>query len=723
MNLILGRFFLIFFFTVLSFFYSHGQCDKDDVLCLKFNEAGQMKSISKNRINGSVKKLKITVEHSEKYLRQSIKSVFTRYYNTLKNTHKDSQLPYVNSELYNELIKLSNEYSEVFNDGQSATKIEKLAGFCDEGCRSLSPNSNHYAPKTASLYSPNYEFIIKYFSGTGKFLKEQKDIIACEDFASAPLATGSTCTYTMDLVIPGECKTINFELRRKNNIYDHILKYALHNCVPKEKSRFETFIETSTDIEIFVLKRDQILTIGTDINEKKYPSLYYKWVNEGLNWEKPFVYEPKTNSSKEKKSKYESEIVDIDFKLDHLKSRTGNSINEIDSIYTELIKMKRAAADSVKDASTAIKKAANFKNVTLKDSLLYKGKLVYSGKGEYRYMRHHDAALAYTLMSEKPRVEITTEEEIQILSHNENGNAGSELFITPEKVTNDNPVLSDQVASFLSLSDKIELPEIPPIVPTHDKILAEVLPPNNKSSNLLGTVAASTAILLDNIGSVCEKIDYQLPDQIIDKSENYKTIYFRHAPLESMAPLKVKYEIKNKGGQKSLSGKYFYRYNKLQNWRLKPGIVYSWLTNTKYTLNSEKTAVENVTRNDFGIATSIGVQLFPYKQDIRRLGLNLYSSNDKYKRKFSWPIYFYGGIMLRDKPWRQFLLGGGIEPVYGFAITAGKHIGEVDQLQVNEFGTLSTDKVWRQNWFVSVNIDYVVFERLIKLLGINNPFK
>ena len=721
MNLLSGRFLPIFFFVILSFSCSYGQCG-DDTFCIKFNEAGQMTSVSGNRIDDSVKKLEITIEHSEKYLKQSIKSVFTRYYNTLENTHKDKSVPYVNSELYSELIKLSR-YSEVFSDGQSQAKIEKLTEFCDEGCRTLSPDSNHYVPKAGFLYKPNYEILLKYYGGSGKFLEEQKGTSPCGDFATTPLKNGSTCVFSMDLDIPDECKTINFELRRKNNIYDQIIEYALHNCVPKEQQRFETFITTSIDNEIFILKRDQILTLATDINKKKYPDLYYKWVNEGLDWKKPFEYEPKTKTSKEKKSEYEREIVDIDFKLDHLKERTGNSINEINRAYEGLITKKRAAADSVKDASAQIKKAAKFKIEILKDSLLYKGKLVYSGKNEYRYMRHHDAALAYTLMSKKPRVEITTEEEIQILSHNEKSDAGSELFITPEKVTNDNSVLGDQVASFLSLSDKIESLDIPPIKTIPGQQSAEDTSPFKKSSIRLEKRAASTLSLLKNIGSVCEKVDYQLPDQIIDKSENYKTIYFRHAPVESSAPLKIKYEIKNKGGQKSLSGKYFYRYNKLQNWRLKPGIVYSCLPNTKYTLNAESTAVDNVTRDDFGIATSIGVQLFPYKQDIRRLGVNLYSFEDKYKRKFSWPFYFYGGIMLRDKPWRQYLLGVGIEPVYGFAITGGKHIGEVDRLKVNEFGTLSTDKVWRQNWFVSLNIDYVVFERLIKLLEVNNPFK
>lgn len=329
----------------------------------------------------------------------------------------------------------------------------------------------------------------------------------------------------------------------------------------------------------------------------------------------------------------------------------------------------------------ALKDQSDYKRELLSDSLFYAGFLDVNNIPEnfnglnYHFMRHHDELNDYRHMDIKLQKEINEKQFMDAIAENHDPNKHIVIKYTFTTITNDNDFFGAQMDAAGQAAAE---PSLDAIYNTYNGISKLYLPYENGVINLPIT-------------------------PVIDKTPNYvsKT---NSQPDPDKYPTLGAYVFQDSLSGKNLSSQsaqFNFRVNKLYRFRLTAGISYSTLTRASYTINAV-TNTATVTHSLVGAAPAFGVQYFPFRPiDIQH--------DSTFKD--SWPPFVYIGYMYNDAPINNFLIGAGTEILSGFAIAAGAHLGESQQLYTDE-GNLQTRQRYKVGFFVTVTFGLEAFKAI-----------
>ncbi len=193
-----------------------------------------------------------------------------------------------------------------------------------------------------------------------------------------------------------------------------------------------------------------------------------------------------------------------------------------------------------------------------------------------------------------------------------------------------------------------------------------------------------------------------------DIEANYvtKDVIDKTLPEKDTAPTFATYSIKE-SKKDSVLIMARYRINKLYRFRYKIGMHYSFYQHKNYEITNQ-TEVSLTTRTE-GLGFSFGLQTFLGKKvDIRQPGFR--GSQNRW--------FMYTGFLINKNPVKNFILGGGWEPINGLSIMSGVHVSPTEELIFTSNGFTTTDK-WRAYPFVSIGFDLNVFNRIFNISWIN----
>ncbi len=360
------------------------------------------------------------------------------------------------------------------------------------------------------------------------------------------------------------------------------------------------------------------------------------------------------------------------------------------------------------------------------DTFYYKGALHLSPvPGRYHEanlikMRHHDAANFFGLLNDAQSSSINEQQRMVLLLHNLAATnkpfLGEVKFVvvnppdlfTEEVLTAAKALSNDSPDGKTNKSGKVKTkPSLPKKTKTP--------PPNLVDTARLyvqqyGQLKARLSIFEGWTGGALAMAGE-------DDSPNYHSRELPHqTPLE--APVKVTYALKDSSFvSATIPGTvgYEYQFNKLHVVRFKAGLVYSNLKRNSYIINAASNTATRETKTT-GLNAAFGLQVFPFKIDIRQR--NLWKP---FWRSSPQNLFLYGGFLVTAKPLENPLLGLGAEVYSGIAVMAGAHFGQTPVLDTAN-GPLTTKDRWRTGWFVQVAVGLEAFGKIFTT-PITNPFK
>ncbi len=322
--------------------------------------------------------------------------------------------------------------------------------------------------------------------------------------------------------------------------------------------------------------------------------------------------------------------------------------------------------------------------------------LVYSNKNTTNYMTHINAADDYNLNGVNCKKEITENESMTILVHNNYDISKLKFNYNITQITDDK--------SRTEVATGIENGFIAPqAVSLTDKLFNSFY----------------YSINIDSLMRLKKHYDYTKKINFIETKPKLESKLLKTKATSVNVPYTVEYNIPllKKDGTDSTNvfpSNLKYRVNKIYHVRFKAGLFYSGLRNNKYTL--ENNLITGKTNNEYGVDASFGIQWFPLGTDIRSYNLYKKGSN-------TCPWFLYFGTPIIKAPLSNMLIGTGLELHPGIAIMTGIHIGNTQKI-VNNAGKLSiNEKSYTTGLFGSVAFDLAVFNRIFNYSNIENPFK
>ncbi|ASU34269.1 hypothetical protein [Mucilaginibacter xinganensis] len=395
-------------------------------------------------------------------------------------------------------------------------------------------------------------------------------------------------------------------------------------------------------------------------------------------------------------------------------SKTSNSAGNITALnkaYDDLLTAKStndALIDAANAALKSLKKQGSSdvinqlnKPALLSDSLLYQGLVYINNPGNYNktfyaFMRNHDALEDFQLKGKEPAKGINETQRMYILVDNSPPKAKYMLktTITPINLSDDVPPSGAEIGQRAMKAAKPLFTRVP------KPGLDDVFSLYESLKNLYAPAANGILALPFHLTP--------------DNSPDYLTRMVSHeSPFK--APSTVSYQLLDSATSKNLNSEgtaYTYRYNKLYRFRIKAGIVYSFLQNKNYTINAA-TNTATYTNNYTGLAPSVGLQIFTTRLDIQ---------SQRFFPHGAAP-YAYVGYLYTGAPAANILLGTGWEIFSGFALTAGVHYGKSQGLTVVS-GSLQEKDDYQPAFFFSLNIGLEAFNALFNTAKPTaNPFK
>lgn len=369
------------------------------------------------------------------------------------------------------------------------------------------------------------------------------------------------------------------------------------------------------------------------------------------------------------------------------------------TINKKLPKLIKEIADLKDQQTKNNKNQTDYKKSILSDSLLYSGFLNVSlfknnvNHPGYHYMRHHDELNDYRHFDNKLQKEINEKQFLEVIIDNHDPKSKMVVKFTFTDAGADVDFLGAQLPGSVNSptpgdKGKFSANTLEDIFKVYNRIQTLFIPYRN------GIIALPLTPISDATADYISKTNV--------------------TPDADKLPAKGSYTFLDSLTAKNLTShttSFAFRVNKLYRFRLKAGIAYSTLERKSYTINST-TNTASYTTSYAGLAPTFGIQIFTAPIDIQRADLFPTGGSP----------FFYVGYMFSDAPVNNFLLGGGIEVLSGFAITIGCHLGKSQKLFNNQ-GSLQTKDRYTAGYFVSASFGLEAFKAIFNSAKtISNPF-
>lgn len=730
MTLLTKKLFLVFCLLLCFSQFSHGQ--KQHVI--EFNADGKMTVAPPNTLpNGNALKFLVNIDKNsfEKRTLESIENYFS-ILQKLKDS-QDFDYLFLESDIGQKfgctLVRHIEAIVPLLTESNETITNNRLAYFdYKDSCSTLS----HF-PELRELIQIDYSVRVDFFNASGKKIRE-KTFHELKEIDGFPDSLKSYSLISDTVIIPKNTASINFELREiqpKNRwIKDEAesLNAPLIRQFEKSLTEADKYLNKEFFKNYSILKEkgnkaqkylqnpgsviaDQswldsannllaslntTATMGLD--EFKIPSinqwmLKWLWLTGGTPKINPFFFQeealfPKQLSAVEKVTEKEKILVEV---FDNMIKSNAIQIESLSDIFSNdqlgyIVDIKERLKAELSTPSPIFEY----------DKFLYSGIINSFDANQIfglnlprssfpvTYLISHDAAQDFQLMN-KYQKEIKDIDQLTVLIQNKKINELLNVTVTSNRILTDNSVNTEE----LDLS----------------KLLADT---QSQEENQLFEEIKKFYI---NFKDFNRKIEFysslqkapKLPIVIgKDKAPDWQSEILSYNKNID-APSIAEYKIKSGTGDEEkevFAGQF--RVNKRYNLRFKAGAVYSHLEQKNYTQTGDNTFTEKT--EEAGIDGTFGVQIFPFKTDLRQINI---------MRGRVAPFVYMGFSMKNIS--ENFYPGFGLEIFSGLSLSYNWHIGRSDTLITNNNLPEGIEPIWKSGKSISLLVDPALFVNLFKL--------
>lgn len=637
-------------------------------------------------------------------------------------TFGDGKFNNVMAEMVHKMNAYINGTSYIPND-QKNYYLKRIGAIGVAGAAPVS--GKDLTPPIENLIIP--EYYIEYFfyndkneriNSKGKPFCTGDDVI--QNFKPCDDNVAVVSYKTDEFILPLNCYEVKYRLRLKNNTIAAMMSWALNDNVifpidyadqivkAVEEKFGEAFMKKLAvhNAELDKLRKDPLdrsidlkklnefvdeglsnisaitgrLKEVSANNQYKDWVAHWLWLTSGIPQMNPFASNvgifPEKSAAKV--SAHEKALYQI-FELMVLKGALRiNELIQIDSNFKNIPRIKAAMdAEALQQTNEPM----------LQDRLLYEGILKPSPNGDI-FMRHLDVLTNYIIMGVHPKKEITENERMFILVENKSVPLKISIAFEAVTIASEDAQLTNEINNSAAdraekgaepvkskaKKDKERKDSIDKLIPRFEELFKKAIALRALPQ------APSLPIYFEKDLS---------PDYI---SDNLEHDYMYDAPAAATYTVKQT----NPDNTEKEVAKGGYRINKLYHWRLKAGLVYSFLKKRDYTEVS--TGHYSLDNPGSGIDGTFGIQYYFNKQDIR--------SKEAKIRGFG-----YVGLSMR-KITENFYVGLGTEPIAGLAISFNAHIGKREGLTGNNSFPSGIKSTWGVHFAPSILVDASLFVKL-----------
>lgn len=669
----------------------------------------------------------VAVNFDHSYFEKKIKDAIDLYMTAMENISQDTQYGYLDADptalkiricaLGTQVKALSQLYLSTAEQNIITQRLTALDW--DNTC-----NPPATVPDLSDLVAPAFSIDVYYYDKTGKLLSSN---IKQLDQPTGAIPN-SYALSTVALAIPDNTGSIRFELREVNLMNQLILKEASGaNSITQQQALARQLKQIKLNLTPAVLAQytelqkladagkkflTGDLTLGVDAawvvganakklvvatiaknnldllknNDIKNWLLRWMWLTKGQPKSNPFEFQAQpliagtATAPAAKVTEKEKALVDM---YENMVSKNAFRLNSVATLDKDL--------GTIADIKARMKiEAAAGQTATSSDIFWYKALINCSpaydfhipmSTIEHDYMISHDAANQYTLMTE-PLKEITEKDRLFVFLQNKKPGDPVKIDVTATAITTDiGQVTQETNLSFLQdkAASGTQL----------EKDVADFLQKYevvDKQMTFLLSLSAAPKLPLQFAKSTTPI--YQTENQIFNNNFT--------------APTVAEYKLSTGPSDKLVEVyRSQVRVDKLYNLRFKAGILYSGLDKTIYSKNTDNSF--SASTDKAGADGVFGIQIFPFKTDIRSINL--------FKGRVS-PFIFAGFSMKGIT--QNFYPSAGLEIFSGVAIAYTRHYGKSDVLTGTNGVPSQISSTWVRGDAVSLLVDAAFFTSLFK---------